>query len=294
VLIYSIDESPEQVARRMNGLSIFHSIGAREFEKIAHHITVIGPDPALDPDKLDSLRFDEAGLATLTRWLEEAQKAGKPFAEVYVDAYADVLPMGETENSNEEATRIGGALERRAVRFGCAIVLLHHSGKPKAEPGGEDLPDLRFLGRGASALAAKARAVTSLELVAGIPYVRRVRTITNLGPAPKAAMFQVCSEKGDAEELLYFRPAAELYDRDPQELLKPGESIPTRELARRLAGESLAEDQEPSGDLKRLAATLRERWRKAGKVTVTDGPRGAKMVALADEMDADETEAMSI
>ncbi len=285
VLIYSLDEAPEQVMRRMNGLSLFHPAGSR-LERYVHNIVVVGPDRDLDPSELDALRFDENGLETLTRWIEEARKAGEPFAEVYIDAYADVLPLGQSENSNEEATRIGGALERRAVRFGPAITLLHHCGKPKADAG-EDLPDVRFMGRGASALAAKARAVTSLELVAGMPNLRRVRTATNLGPAPKPVLFEVCSGEATAEELIFFRPAADASERDPHDFLKPGESISTRDLARRLAGDSLEEDAEPKGDLKRLAASLREAWRKAGKVIVSPGPRNAKMMRLSDPAEAE-------
>jgi hypothetical protein len=282
VLIYSLDEAPEQVARRMNGLAFFHPAG--RLEHYADRITVIGPDRELDPVALEPLRFNETGLATLARWLDKADRAGQPFAEVYIDAYADVIPAGETENSNEEATRIGGALERLAVRFGCAIVLLHHTGKPKAEAGEE--VDVRWLGRGASALAAKARCVTSLELVAGLPHLRRVRTATNLGPAPRPALFEVCSENAAADELIYFKPTADPTERDPRDLLSPGETITTRDLARRLAGDSLGEDAEPPGDLKRAAAALRERWRAAGKVIVGHGLRGAKTLRLVDEKEA--------
>jgi len=74
VLIFSLDEAPEQVVRRMNGLSIFHPAGS--MEKYAHNITVIGPDRDLDPSALDGLRFDESGLTTLQRWLTEAEAAG--------------------------------------------------------------------------------------------------------------------------------------------------------------------------------------------------------------------------
>lgn len=279
VLIYSLDEAPEQVARRMNGLSLMHPAGY--FEKYAANLVVIGPDRDLDPAALDTLRFDDTGLATLTRWLEEAEAAGAPFAEVYVDAYADVIPLGETENSNEEATRIGGALERLAVHFGCAIVLLHHTGKPKADAGAEP-QDVRWMGRGASALAAKARSVTSLELVSGMPHLRRVRTATNLGPAPRPALFAVCGEETAAEELLFFRPAEDPEDRDPRDYLAPGIAITTNDLARLLAGDALEDGKTVPGEMKRLASALRERWREQGKVLVRDGPNRSKMVELVD------------
>jgi hypothetical protein len=277
VLIYTLDEAPEQVVRRMNSLSLFHPAGS--LEKYAANLVVVGPDRELDHEALDRLRFDEEGLATLERFLTEADEAGEPFVEVYIDAYADVIPLGETENSNEEATRIGGALERLAVRRGCAIVLLH-VGKPKELSANGELPDLRYLGRGASALAAKARVVTSLEMVGGMPHLRRVRTATNLGRTPKPVMFQVCKSEGAEEELIYFKPALDPSARDPRELLQIGETINTTELARRLAGPGLAEGVEPPGDMKRMAASLRIGWQQAGKVVVSDGPRGAKMLTL--------------
>lgn len=277
VLIYSIDEAPEQVARRLHGLATFHPAG--RLPTYADRIVVIGPDREIDPAALDALRFDDAGLATLTRWLAEAEAAGEPFAEVYVDAYADMIPLGASENSNEEATRIGGALERLAVRSGAAITMLHHAGKPKADAGEE--PDVRFLGRGASALAAKARVVASLEAVPGLPHLRRIRTLTNLGPAPRSMLFAVCDPEGPTEELLFFRPAPEPQDREPGDFLAPGEVIPTNELARRLAGDSLPDDRDPPGELKKQAAALRERWQEAGLVTVTRGKKGAKLIQLA-------------
>ncbi len=287
VLIFSLDEAPEQAIRRMNGLSLFHA--ARNLQGYASNLTVIGPDREVDTDDLDGLRFDEHGLATITRWLEEAIADGCPFKEVYIDAYADILPLGQTENSNEEATRIGGALERLAVRTGAAIVLLHHAGKPPKDKAGDDLPDLRYFGRGASALAAKARIVTSLEVVRGMPHLRRVRTIANLGRPPRPALFEVCSPESDVEELIHFRPHDPLSAHDPHEILTPGEEISTNDLAWRLSSEEPANGKGPSGDMKRLAAQLRERWRQAGLVEVTPGPRGAKLIKLYGTGEAAET-----
>lgn len=277
VLIYSLDEAPEQVARRMNGLAIFHPAGP--LARYADNLVVIGPDRETDPTLLESLRFDDTGLGTLSRWLEAAGAEGRPFVAVFVDAYADVLPLGESENSNEEGTRIGGALERLAVRHGPAIALLHHAGKPRQDAKDTET-DVRFLGRGASALAAKARTIFSLEQVAGMSHLRRVRAATNLGRAPKPALFEVCSPESGTEELLYFKPGDVATDRRAADLLRPGIAISTNDLARLLAGESFPEDREPPGEMKRSAAQLRERWREAGLVTVTPGPKGSKMIEL--------------
>jgi hypothetical protein len=279
VLIYSLDEAPEQVARRMHGLATFHPAGP--LRHYAERITVIGPDRETDPEALDGLRFGTEGLATLGRWLTDAEQAGEPFAEVYVDAYADVIPVGASENNNESATAIGGALERLAVHHGCAVVLLHHAGKPRADATGPT--DVRFLARGASALAAKARCVVSVEIVDAMPHLRRLRTATNLGPTPGSALFAVADPDGAAEELLFWKPTDEPLDAvDPRELLATGECISTRDLARRLGGDSIPAEDEPPGELRRRAAALRERWKERGLVVVTIGTRKAKMIALAD------------
>jgi hypothetical protein len=280
VLLYTLDEAPEQVARRMHGLSTFHAAGS--LARCADRLVVIGPDREIDPSSLDALRFDEAGLATLQRWLEDAEAEGDPFAEVYVDAYADVLPAGETENSNEEATRIGGALERLAVRFGCAVVVLHHAGKPPRDAKGDE-PDIRSLSRGASALAAKARVLASLEIVEGMPHVRRLRTKTNLGPTPRSVLFEVASSDGADDDLLYFKLTADAPTLDPHDYITPGETISTNTLARRLAGEALEEGSDPPGVLKKRAAALREEWRRAGLIEPAEGAnKQAKSMRLRD------------
>jgi hypothetical protein len=247
----------------------------------AEHLVVVGPDREVDPASLEALRFDEAGIDYLRQWLAQAQAEGAPFAEVFIDAYADVLPLGESENSNEEATRIGSALERLAVEFGCAVVLLHHVGKPK-ERSDDELPDLRFLGRGASALAAKARVVASLEKVAGMPHVRRIRTITNLARCPRPQLFQVCAQEADCEELLYFRPVDPLADYRPEQFLGD-EPISTNALAWALAGKEPEPGKKPPGESSKLAAQLRERWRGAGLIDVVPGPRNAKLMQLRAE-----------
>jgi len=279
VLLYSIDEAPEQVARRMHGLAASHPAG--RLGDYAKNLVVIGPDRDTDPEALDGLRFDDQGLATLRAWLEEAEANGEPFAEVYVDAYADVLPLGQSENSNEEATRIGGELERLAVRTGAATTLLHHSGKPRADAG-DSLVDVRFVGRGASALAAKARVVTALESVSGLPHFRRLRTITNLGRSPKPVTLQVCSPESDAEELIYFRPHDPFTDYRPEAYLSE-EFITTNDLAWALAEKTPKKGKKPPGDACELAAQLRERWHKGGLIEVRAGVRRAKLMRLKAE-----------
>ena len=285
VMMVSLDEAPEQVSRRMRGLAVFHPAGL--LERYADNIEVIGPDREVNPSALDALRFEEfGGLAILDHWLEEAEREDRRFVYVFVDAYADVLPLDKSENSNEEATRIGGALERIAVRRGPGITVLHHTGKPKLDAG-DELPDVRFLGRGASALAAKARVVSSLEQVAGMPHLRRIRTVTNLGRPPKPLTLQVCAEDSEPGELLYFRFHDPLAAHSPHELLAPGEAISTNQLAWRLAGKEPETGKSPPGEMKNLATQLRERWRAAGLVVVIPGPKKSKLIHLAEPAQED-------
>jgi hypothetical protein len=283
VLMLSPDEAPEQVARRMRGLAVFHPAG--RLDRYVDNLEVIGPDREIDPSALDGLRFDEfGGLVSLDHWLEEAEHEGRPFLLVFVDAYADMLPLGESENSNEEATRIGGTLERIAVSRGPGVTVLHHTGKPKADAS-DELPDVRFLGRGASALAAKARVVASLEQVSGMPHLRRVRTITNLGRPPKPLTLQVAPQDSEPGDLLYFRFHDPLAAHQPHDLIAAGENLTTNALAWRLSGTEPEPKKQPPGDARRLAATLREKWEKEGRIIVTDGPNRSKLIALPSPME---------
>ena len=277
MLLFSIDEAPEQVARRMRSLSLFHPAG--RLEDLVENIDVVGPDREIDPEALDPLHFDARGLAILESWIERATAEGRPFVEIFIDAYADMIPLGETENSNELGTMIGGALERLAVRHGPAIVLLHHTGKPKADAG-EDPPDLRYLSRGASSLAAKARVVSSLERVSAMPHLRRIRTITNLSRTPKPLVLAVCGTDSDQEEILYFRPHDPTASYLPTDYLTD-EPISTTAFAWKLSGAEPESGKRPPGEFNRLAAELRDQWLRAGLIVVSDGPRAAKLIALA-------------
>jgi hypothetical protein len=79
VLIYSLDEAPEQVMRRIQGLAAYHS-GAADLEAIARNLVVIGPDREVNSDRLDKLRFDPQGLALCRRHLLDARDDGRRLA----------------------------------------------------------------------------------------------------------------------------------------------------------------------------------------------------------------------
>lgn len=275
VLFYSIDEPPGQVAHRLRSLAIKHPAG-RFVTDYADGITITGPHPSVDPDQLAQLRFTEAGLAVLESLLARAAVEGKPFAYVIIDAYSDLLPLGESDSSNEEATRIGGALERLAVTYGVRLQVIHHAGKPVA---GGDLPDPRDYGRGASALAAKARAIFTLEEEAGMPTVRRVRTRTNLTASPGPLLVQVSDNRsGESTRVDFFRPldAATTYPIADYVSAEDG-WIGITELARRIAGDSLEEGKKPSGNLLRQARELRAIWERAGLVEIREEGKSAQL-----------------
>jgi 5S rRNA maturation endonuclease (ribonuclease M5) len=282
VLIFSLDESPWQVMHRIKALAKYHP-GGTDLWVYVRNIVVIGPDREVDAGLLDGLRFDVAGLAKCKRWLRRARAEGQPFCELYIDAYADFLPPGESENSNETATRIGGALERIAVETETAIALVHHAGKPPKDSGELDVRDV---GRGASALAAKARVIFAIDVRSQIgANVRRIRTRTNLSRTPPEALFQVCEPDAGGTEVSYFRPYEAASEHAPTDQLKPGEEISTRELARRIHVSRGGEpEKKPSAAANGLSRTLRDEWEKAGLIKVSPGPRRSKMMRLRDDL----------
>lgn len=273
VLFYSIDEPPAQVAHRIRALAVKHSAG-RFFADYADRFSIVGPHRTIDPDKLAALRFTEDGLRILDSLLERSVAEGNPFTDVIVDAYSDMLPIGESDSSNEEATRIGGALERLAVKYGIAVQVIHHAGKPV--PGAAELPDPRDYGRGASALAAKARAIFTLDEEPGMPHLRRIRTRTNLTVSPGPLVLQVADQRGEGTRIDYFKPhdPATAYRID-EYLTADDEWISASQLARRIAGDSLDEKAKIPGHLTRRAMELRGIWHGAGLIEVREGARGA-------------------
>jgi hypothetical protein len=273
VLFYSIDEPPGQVAHRLRALAMKHPAG-KFVTDYAHGITITGPHPTVDPEQLGQLRFTDEGLAVLDELLGKAAADGSPFAYVIVDAYSDLLPLGESDSSNEEATRIGGALERLAVTYGCAIQVIHHAGKPVA---GQDLPDPRDYGRGASALAAKARCIFTLEEEAGMPNVRRVRTRTNLTASPGPFLLAVSDERSAGSTRIdYFRPHDSVGSFPIAQYLTTDDGwISVTQLARRLGGDGDDPQKQPPGSLLRQARDLRGIWDNAGLIEVRTGARNA-------------------
>ena len=65
----SLDESAEQVLRRMDSLAALHPAGP--IDAYANRLLVIGPDSETDPESLERFRLDESGLARLEELVGE-------------------------------------------------------------------------------------------------------------------------------------------------------------------------------------------------------------------------------
>lgn len=275
-LIYTLDEAPAQVAHRVRMLAIKHPAG-RFITDYAARITIVGPHRTINPDHLNALRFTEDGVHSLERFIKEAIAADDPYTDVVIDAYADFLPMGETDSNNEEATRIGGHLERLAVTYGCAIQMIHHAGKPV--PGGE-VPDPRDLGRGASALAAKARAIFTCEEEPGIPNMRKIRTRTNLTKGPPPLLLSVSDDsQSDGTQIDFFKPHDPATAFPVDQYLQASDGwISVSQLARIIGGYPLETGKKPSSSLFNQAVDLRGIWENAGLIEAKVGARRALMM----------------
>jgi hypothetical protein len=155
--------------------------------------------------------------------------------------------------------------------------MIHHAGKAPRD--GAEI-DVRDVGRGASALMAKARVVFAIDDKTGVgSHIRQIRTRTNLSKAPSPALFQVCASDAKGTEVNYFKPYDPTEEHRPEAYLEPGEPISTRQFTRRLA--KLEDgDAEPSASFAKLAKNLREKWEAQGLIEVESGPCNAKMMRL--------------
>jgi hypothetical protein len=259
VLYLSIDAGAEEITRRLASLCETF-LGSPSFELVAERFYLIAQDRerVIDPE---TYRLHDEGLARL-----EALIRASGATVVYLDAYANLIPLGESENSNETAARIGSALEAIALKTGAAITLLHHKAKPQKDAD----PSIAFAPRGASALAASARVVHVLEDVQGLPNLRRVRCRSNLGPGPELVTLECAPEGSTSGTLAYFRRAADqVVGLSPSQFLKPGEVV---ESVSALA-ETLSVARAPLGgsrNYKELAGRMYNDWIRAGLIARVD------------------------
>lgn len=260
-LFISPDEPVEQVARQILRLSRTHPAG-RTFDYF-EHITVLGLDVTVSPETLTPLRFDAVGFEILS-------ELASGFDSVVIDAYADMLPPEVSEDSNEDASRIGGRLEALAVANQIPITLIHHVGKVRG--GTEDI-DPRDLGRGASALAAKARAISTWEEVPGFTNQRRIRSRTNLTRSPAPLVVEVSEHSTEETSIDFLRPMDPVAAFPINDLLSEEDGwITTSELARRAAG---LDDGKPDGTASALARNLRSVWSGAGLIETRKGKQNS-------------------
>lgn len=264
-LVISPDEPSEQIARQIRRLAWNHP-GGRMFDYFKQ-IAVIGLDASIPMDALSGLRFHEAGFRLIDDLLTRDD-----YDALLIDAYGDMLAPGDSEQENETASRNGGALEALSVKHSIPIDLIHHVGKTGGRSTAEI--DVRDLGRGASALAAKARCIHTFEEVEGFPNQRRIRTRTNLTRSPAPLDLLVSDRGTGGSSIDYFRPIDPASTYPIADVLPEGsdEWISTSELARRLSGQ---EDGKPGGQAIELARTVRGIWVGAGLVEVKKGARNA-------------------
>lgn len=195
-LIISPDEPVEQLARQILRLARTHP-GGRTFDYFAH-IEVIGLDSSIPMDALEALKFDDLGFALISDLIKSRSADAIVF-----DAYGDMLPEGVSEDSNADATRIGGRLEALAVQHNIPVSVIQHVGKTGGQSTSEI--DVRDLGRGASALASKARCISTFEEIPDFPNHRRIRTRTNLTRSPAPLDLEVTARGSVGAGIDYMR-----------------------------------------------------------------------------------------
>ncbi len=230
-------------------------------------VTVLARDADLAPAARRMLELDREGVAALREALLRARDAGDPFGFGVLDSLSRLKPAELDENSADEMTGWLGALQQLAEDVDAHLALVHHQGYA-----GRD--DAVGASRGSSAIGAVAPTLWLLGVSAP-----RQRTLKIQGNALEGdeIVLEVAGETASAGALNYFRPV------DPQaelagaldELLAFGETVSTRELALRLEEQLTGKRPErESGKTRTMAAQLRERWKREGRVVVTENGRG--------------------
>jgi hypothetical protein len=174
------------------------------------------------------------------------------------------------EIDNDAMTAMLAEMHRIAAEERCYLLLLHHVGHA-------DRDDPVSVGRGASAIAAVARAVWHLDRVPGQPRLRRLRARGNAVPDAEITLEVAGPDAVPEGAILRWRPADPLGGVALEDVLpEVGAECSTSDLARAIAG--CDGDEQPSGGARQQAAALRERWRRAGNVEVLRGAHGAALI----------------
>jgi len=281
-VVISPDEVAETVRARLQHLAGRHPAGFERLDALIDaSVTIYAPDAEADPGFLDLFRLNQAGLDNLDRLLYRERQEGA-LGLVVIDAYANLIPPGGSENDNPAAALAISGLEQRAQLYFTAVLILHH-GRKQREGDDEDTVDAR----GAGAFVASARTVFGMTTLPGnLRHLRKVTTIkTNLGRKPKPALFQV-AEPDAGDGLFLFSPHDREAQYTPRELLGDG-PLTMAELAWKIQGQEPADGKRPSGSAKELAGSLVQRWEAERLVVVEPGRKAnSKQVRLATPAEA--------
>ena len=153
-----------------------------------------------------------------------------------------------------------------------AVVLIHHvehnSDGSRSDPIGA--------GRGASCISQVAQVAWLLEKIPGEPHHRSLKVSGN-AILDAEYLFEVSGETAEPGAVNYFRLADPLAEQAGrlEHLIGVDEEITSRELAWRLSGKRPAKKNDrPPGRYGTMAAALRERWNRDGRITVLDDGHG--------------------
>lgn len=265
VLILSPDDAATSLKRTLRTLDLSHPvqrcITSTPWDQRIH---VLALHPGIAQKVFDDIKLTNFGLDTLRRTIEDFASAGEPVAMIVLDAYADFLPIGESENANEAATRVMGGLQHIATEYRLAIVVVHHMGKIGHMS--VDEIDPISAARGASALAAKARMVSVMSRPSKGSRVREITSRANFTARLPVLSFEVAPEEAEEESVVYFKPVEVMTGRHPGEVMEAGVWYSMRGMIRALFPEEDESTKEPSGFMKRQTRECLDQWVKAGLV----------------------------
>ncbi len=271
-LVLSAEQPVERVDATLRRMDTTHEGITRD--KWSERITIVARDPELSKAAARMLKLDETGRALLRQGLLRAKREGDPYGLVILDSLSRLTPEGFEENDNSAMTAWLAPLQELAEELGVYVLCIHHVGYSGRE-------EARTAGRGASSLAAVAQAVWLLDNPSSNPRQRNLRIEGNAIPATRLT-FEVAGEKSEPGEILYWRPVDPLAVFDLEDLVAMDEQITTGELAVRIQDPPPEPGQRAGGAAQRMATKLRNEWKKAGLVEVTDGERGAKKLRRID------------
>ena len=273
VLVISREQNVNRIDATLRRLDAHAHSGDRE--KWTDRIAIVARDADLGRDLRRLLTLDAGGIELLRAELLRAKAAGDPFGLLVLDSLSRLKPPEVAENDPGEMAVWLDALEDLAEECSVYVLLIHHAGHSTDPTRGE----ARSAGRGASSISAVAQVAWLLERVPESPNHRLLKVDGN-AILPTEIMLEVADTTADEGSIHYFRPGDLADGHEPEQYLKPGDEITTSALAWLLAGKEPEAGERPPGAFAQLAGALRNRWERAGLVTVKDGKQRAKVIQL--------------